>query len=126
MNSQESTLENSTIPITAHAAKIQIVTMSKFLIASIIVSYIHSNTSMKLPEIPGKIIAQIAIEPQMNTHHHDEVIESGVFVGAVMKKAKIQNIIKHRIVFQFRLTCLQRNTAEIKINPKKKDQISIG
>ena len=81
---------------------------------------------MKLPEIPGKIIAQIAIEPQINTHHHDEVIESGVLVGAVMKKAKTQNINKHRIVFQSRLTCLQRSTAEIKINPTKNDQINIG
>ena len=126
MNNQERIFENNTIQITAQAAKIQIVTKSKFLIASIIVSYIHSNTSMKLPEIPGKIIAQIAIDPQINTHHHDEVIESGVFVGAVMKKAKTQNIIKHRIVFQSRLTCLQRNTAEIKINPTKNDQINIG
>ena len=81
---------------------------------------------MKLPEIPGKIIAQIAIEPQIKIHHHEEVIESGVFVGAVIKNAKIQNKIKHRIVFHFRLTCLQRNTAEIKINPTKNDQINIG
>jgi len=85
LNNQESTFENKIIPITAQTAKIQIVVISKFLIANIIVSYIHSNTSMKLPEIPGKIIAQIAIEPQMNTHHHDEVIESGVLVGAVIK-----------------------------------------
>ena len=126
MNSQESTFENKIIPITAHAAKIQIVVISKFLIANIIVSYIHSNTSMKLPEIPGKIIAQIAIEPQINIHHHEEVIESGVLVGAVIKKAKTQNIIKQRIVFQSRLTCLQRNIAEIKINPTKNDQINIG
>lgn len=126
MNSQERTFENKISQIIAQAAKIQIVEISKFLITNIIVSYIHSNTSMKLPEIPGKIIAQIAIEPQINTHHHDEVIESGVFVGAVMKKAKTQNIIKHRIVFQSRLTCFQRNTAEIKINPKKNAQIKIG
>ena len=126
MNNRERTFENKISQITAHAAKIQIVAIFKFLIASIIVSYIHSNTSMKLPEIPGKIIAQIAIEPQINTHHHDEVIESGVFVGAVMKKAKIQNIIKQRIVFQSRFTCFQRNTAEIKINPTKNDQINIG
>ena len=126
MNNRERTFENKIIPITAQAAKIQIVAISKFLIANIIVSYIHSSTSMKLPEIPGKIIAQIAIEPQMKIHHHDEVIESGVFVGAVMKKAKTQNIIKHRIVFQFRFTCFQRNTAEIRINPTKNDQINIG
>ena len=126
MNNQERTFENRISQITAHAAKIQIVVISKFLIANIIVSYIHSNTSMKLPEIPGKIIAQIAIDPQMKIHHQDEVIETGVLVGAVIKKAKIQNIIKHRIVFQSRLTCLQRNTAEIKINPTKNDQINIG
>ena len=126
MNSQESTFENKISQITAHTAKIQIVVISRFLIANIIVSYIHSNTSMKLPEIPGKIIAQIAIEPQMKIHRHDEVIESGVFVGAVIKKAKTQNITKHKTVFQSRLTCLQRNTAEIKINPTKNDQINIG
>ena len=91
-----------------------------------IVSYIHRSTSMKLPEIHGKIIAQIAIAPQMNVRHHVEVIESGVLVGAVIKKARIQNIIKHKIVFQFRLTYLQRNTAEIKIKPTKNDQINIG
>ena len=85
MNSHESTLENNTIQIIAQTAKIQIVTMSKFLIASIIVSYIHSNTSMKLPEIPGKIIAQIAIDPQMKVHHRVDVIESGALVGAVIK-----------------------------------------
>jgi len=126
LNNQESTFENKIIPITAQAAKIQIVAISKFLIANIIVSYIHSRTSMKLPEIPGKIIAQIAIDPQMKVHHQVEVIERGVFVGAVMKKAKTQNIIKQRIVFQFHVTCFQRNTAEIKINPTKNDQIKIG
>ena len=85
MNSHERIFENNTIQIIAQAAKIQIVTKSKFLIASIIVSYIHSNTSMKLPEIHGKIIAQIAIDPQMKVHHRVDVIERGVFVGAVMK-----------------------------------------
>ena len=110
----------------AHIQKIQIVTISRFLTANIIVSYIHNNTSMKLPEIHGKIIAQIAIAPQIKVHRQVEVIERGVFEGSVIKKAKIQNIIKQRIVFQFRLTCLQRNTAEIKINPTKNDQINIG
>ena len=126
MNSQESTLENSTIPITAHAAKIQIVTKSFSVTAVKIDSYSHNNNNMKLPDIPGKIIAQIAIAPQMKVHRQVDVIESGVLVGAVIKKAKVQNIIKHRIVFQFRLTCFQRNTAEIKINPKKNAQIKIG
>ena len=114
------------IHITAHIQKIHIVTISRFLTANMIVSYIHSSTSMKLPEIPGKIIAQIAMAPQINVHRQVEVIERGVFDGSVIKKAKIQNIIKHRIVFRFRLTCFPRNTAEIRINPIKNDQISIG
>ena len=126
MNNQERIFENKISQITAHAAKIQIVAISKFLIANIMVSYIHSNTSMKLPEIPGKIIAQIAIEPQMKTHHQLEVIDRGVLVGAVIKKAKTQKTIRHTIVFQSRLTCFQINIAEIRINPKKNDQINIG
>jgi hypothetical protein len=126
LNNQERTFENKIIHITAQTAKIQIVVISKFLIANIIVSYIPNNTSMKLPEIHGNIIAQIAIDPHINVHHQVEVIESGVLVGAVIKKAITQNIIKHRIVFQSHLTCFQRNTAEIKINPTKNDQINIG
>jgi hypothetical protein len=85
LNNRERTFENNISQIIAHAAKIHIVAISKFLIANIIVSYIHSNTSMKLPEIPGKIIAQIAIDPQIKVHHQVEVIESGVLVGAVIK-----------------------------------------
>jgi hypothetical protein len=126
LNSQERTFENSISQITAHAQNMQMVVISKFFTANIIFSYIHSNTSMKLPEIHGKIIAQIAIAPQMKVHHHEEVIERGSLVGEVMKNAITQNIIKHRIVFQFRLTCFQRNTAEIRINPKKNAQIKIG
>lgn len=126
MNNQESIFENNTIQITAHRAKIHIVTISKSLIANIIVSYIPNNTNMKLPEIHGKIIAQIAIDPQMKVHHRVEVIERGVLVGAVMKKAISQKITKQATVIQSRLTCFQRNTAEIKINPTKNDQINIG
>ena len=85
MNNQERIFENNKIQIIAQAAKIQIVTISRFLIAFIIVSYIHSNTSIKLPEIHGKIIAQMAIDPQMKVHHRVEVIERGAFVGEVMK-----------------------------------------
>lgn len=126
LNSQDNILENNTIPIIAQAKNINIVTISRFFIANIIVSYIHNNTSMKLPDIQGNIIAQIAIAPQINVHRHVEVIDNGVLVGAVMKKANTQNIIKQTIHFQFRFTCFQRSIEEISINPKKKDQIKIG
>jgi hypothetical protein len=126
LNNQDNILENKTIQITAPAKKIKIGTISKFLIASIIVSYIHSNTSMKLPDIHGNIIAQMAIAPQINVHHHVEVIDRGVLVGAVMKNAKTQNIIKQTIHFQFRFTCLHKSIEDISINPKKNDRIKIG
>ena len=126
LNNQERILENNTIQTIAPITNIHIVVISKFLIASIIVSYVHSKTSMKLPEIHGKIIAQIAIAPQIKIHRRVEVIESGVLVGAVIKKAIAKNTIRHKIVFQFRLTCFHKNIAEIKINPTKNDQINIG
>jgi hypothetical protein len=126
LNSQDNILENNTIPITAPAKKIKIGTISKFFIANIIVSYIHNNTSMKLPDIQGNIIAQIAIAPQINVHRHVEVIASGVLLGAVMKNASTQNIIKQTMHFQSHLTCLHKSIEEISINPKKNDQINIG
>jgi hypothetical protein len=85
LNNQERILENNTIQTKAQAQNIHIVEISKFLIASIIVSYIHSSTNMKLPEIQGRIIAHIAIDQHIKVHHHVEVIERGVLVGAVIK-----------------------------------------
>lgn len=126
LNNQDNTLENNTIPITAPAKNIKIGTISKFLIASIMVSYIHNSTNMKLPDIQGNIIAQIATAPQINVHRHVEVIDNGVLVGAVMKNANTQNIIKQTIHFRFHLTCLHKSIEEIRINPKKNDQIRIG
>lgn len=126
LNNQDNILENNTIPTIAQAKNINIGTISRFFIANIIVSYIHNNTSMKLPDIQGNIIAQIAMAPQINVHRHVEVIDNGVLVGAVMKKANIQKIIKQTIHFQFRFTCLHKSIEEMSINPKKKDQIKIG
>jgi hypothetical protein len=54
------------------------------------------------------------------------VIDRGVLVGDVMKKANTQNIIRHTTHFQFRLTCLHKSIEEISINPKKNDRIKIG
>mgnify|MGYP006988834077 FL=1 len=119
-------LENNTIPITAQAKNINIGTISKFFTAIIMVSYIHRSTSIKLPDIQGNIIAQIAIAPQINVHRHVSVIAKGVFVGAVIKKANIQNTIKQAMDFQSRLTFFPKNIEEISINQKKKDQIKIG
>ena len=126
LNNQDNILENNTIPITAPAKKIKIGTISKFFIANIMVSYIHNSTSIKLPDIQGNIMAQMAIAQQIKVHRHVEVIDRGVLVGAVMKKANNQNIIKQTTHFQFHFTCLHKSIEEISIRPKKNDRIKMG
>ena len=126
LNNQDNMFENSIIPIAAPAMKIKIGTISKFFTANIIVSYIHNSTSMKLPDIHGNIIAQMAIAPQINVHRHVPVMASGVLVGEVIKNANIQNMIRHTTHFQSRFTCLHKSIEEISIRPKKNDRIKIG
>ena len=126
LNSHERKFENERIQIITHTKNIKIGTISKFFTASIIGSYIHSNTRMKLPEIPGKIIAQIAIAPQMNIRRHVDAVDRGAFVGEVIKNAKAQKIIKQEIVFQSRFTCFHKKTAETSTRPTKNDHINIG
>ena len=81
---------------------------------------------MKLPDIQGNIMAHIAIAPQINVRRHVEVIDNGVLAGDVIKKANIQNTSKQSMHFQFRFTCLPKRMEEIRINPKKNDQIRMG
>ena len=81
---------------------------------------------MKLPDIHGNIIAQIAIAPHINIHHREDVIDKGVLVGEVIKNANTQNTIKQITHFQSHFTCFHKSIEDIRINPKKKDQIKIG
>lgn len=50
----------------------------KVFTASIIKKYFPKRTKMKLPEIPGSIIAQIAIAPQIKMNHHSAEVSAGV------------------------------------------------
>lgn len=85
LNSRDNTLENNTIQIIAHAKNMHIGSISKFLIANIIASYSHNKTSIKLPEIPGRIIAQIAIAQHAKIYNKDDELASGALVGDVIK-----------------------------------------
>ena len=62
----DSKLENATIPIAAPERKIRIIGISKLDMAVIINRYLPSSSRIKLPEIPGSIIAQMAIAPDRN------------------------------------------------------------
>ena len=126
LNNQDNTLEKAMIHISAHTKKIQIGRISKFLIANIIYSYSHRRTSIKLPEMPGKIIAHMATTPQMKVHRHVDVIDNGAFDGEVIQKAKTEKIIKQIRLFQSHFTCVHSIIADIRINHTKKDRIKIG
>ena len=60
----DNTRENVVIPIAAPAINTNITGTLNVLTASMIYKYFPSNTKIKLPEIPGKIMAQMAIAPQ--------------------------------------------------------------
>ena len=61
-------------------------------ILPIIYSYLPSINSMKLPEIPGRIIAQIAIAPLRNINQS----ESGVVVGERVQITTPKTIPTHK------------------------------
>lgn len=89
-------------------------------------SYSPSSTNMKLPDIHGSIIAQIAIAQHIKVRNRLDVIDSGAFSGDVIKNAKAPKNIKQITVFRFHFTCFHSSIAETNINQTKKDQIKIG
>jgi hypothetical protein len=77
LKSQDNTFEKAIIPIAAPAMKTSRTNMSRFPTASRINLYIPSNTRMKLPEMPGKIMAQMAIDPDRKMNHHVVLASAG-------------------------------------------------
>ena len=66
-SSQESRWEKQSRPITHPQANSNKISTCMDLAAPRIGAYIPSNRRIKLPEIPGKIIAQMAMEPASRT-----------------------------------------------------------
>ena len=102
--------------------------LNSFLPISISSSNVVCSKSYlgNLLAIWSSVILVMAIAQQIKVHRHVEVIARGVLVGAVIKKATTQNIIKQTIHFQSHLTWLHKSIEEISINPKKNDRIKIG
>ena len=66
LNNHFNTLENDSKPTTAPANNIATNLKSRLCIASKTGLYAPNNTKINAPEIPGNIIAQIAIAPAKN------------------------------------------------------------
>jgi len=58
-------------------AKTPSVPISTFFIADMTVEYDPRMSKMKLPEIPGKIIAQMAINPETKINQVSELLPKG-------------------------------------------------
>ena len=63
-------LQMRTIPIKRTARKIRITGILNAVSALSTKRYSPSKSRIKLPDIPGRIIAQIAIQPQRKMYHN--------------------------------------------------------
>ena len=70
--------EKEVIPMQAPTAKNSRTFMSRFLTASIIKEYLPSSTKIKLPDMPGNIMAQIAMAPHREIKSRLEGVSDGV------------------------------------------------
>ena len=77
-NAYERTREKEVIPIKAPTKNTNKTVISSVLTASIIKKYLPNSTKIKLPDIPGNIIAQMAIAPQRNIKNKLEGVSAGV------------------------------------------------
>ena len=106
-------------------AKIHNVANCNSLTAINIGAYMPRSSNIKLPDMPGKIMAQIAIIPDKNTIKGDVSIVVGVIV--VIKNAltvpikKVVNVhISHLSIWRM------RDHTAANISPKKNDHNNIG
>ena len=69
--------EKAIIPRIAPTAKVARTGMLKSVTAFIIKAYLPIRRRIKLPDIPGRIIAQIAIAPEMKMNQYSSVVWLG-------------------------------------------------
>lgn len=80
---------------------------------------------MKAPEMPGRIMAQIAMAPESITNHQSSGVSAGV--ATVIHHAAAAPTAKASTVRQSqRPICLATSSAEATISPKKNDQMAMG
>lgn len=125
LSSHDSRCEKLMMPATAPTTKITMTGIFRSPTACMMNWYLPSRSRMKAPEMPGRIMAQIAMAPDSMMNHH----VSGVSVGVAM-------VIHHAAATPTRHAatvrtfqcpiCLATSSAEATISPKKNDQMAIG
>ena len=113
------------IPITAPAANVAITGMFRVVNELSMNSYLPISSNMKLPDIPGSIIAQIAMAPEMKINHKS----LGVCAGESRQiAAPIAVPISIGRMFEILLSLISFNkmNADAIISPKKNDHNGMG
>ena len=96
MSSQLRKWEKLTIPTAHPSANTKSTGIFKEDTADITNSYLPKRSNMKLPDIPGSIIAQMAIDPLRKTNHNS----SGVWPGlARQMKAPVATPASREMMF---------------------------
>ena len=80
---------------------------------------------MKLPEMPGKIMAQMAMAPQRKMNHSAEGVSAGVMT--VMNQAATAPTTNPAMLLtSHRVTSRETNHVDASTSPKKKAHTSTG
>ena len=87
--------------------------------------YLPINSRMNAPDMPGRIIAQMAIAPDSRMNHHVSGVCDGDATVIHHATAMPHNSETTDAAFK-RVTSRATNSAEATISPKKKAQISMG
>ena len=125
LSSHDSRCEKEMMPAAAPTAKIAMTGMFRSPTACMIYWYFPSSNRMKAPEMPGRIMAQMATAPDSMTNHQSFGVSVGV--ATVIHHAAAAPTASAAAVRQSqRPICLETSSAEATIKPKKNDQISIG
>src|SRR5690554_2035269 len=112
-------------PSTQPAANVKIIERLNSLSAVMISSYFPRRTKIKEPDIPGKIIAQMAIIPDIKTNQREEDVSVGLI--SVIKKIETVPIISAIIdPTDHFLIIFPTKKHEATMRPKKNDHNRIG
>lgn len=115
-------LEKLTIPMAAPQRNVANILKSKLSIAPKMYAYFPIIKRMNAPDIPGKIIAQIATIPQRKTNQSSSGVAAGL--SSVMRYATIIPTDKAIIDVTFHCVIFFATShAEAMMSPKKKAQV---
>ena len=109
----------------APAIKLASGIISKFLTAMSIGVYAPNKTRIKPPDMPGSIVAQMAMAPATNKYQEAPSDSTGLIKTTATAMATPTNSSTTFAEPQA-FVCRIRKMAEAKINPKKNDQTNNG